>query len=132
MIYKLNAITFTILSVQSGLLLFAVYYTKFRAILGCCHCCCTLFLYLGSAVSAIVFRYVESGASCSLNTDYYNTEGNTFDKDAAELSSLSIYSTILWFVFFCATCCVVLAPPTKKKPVGGLNSENVVDDVIIE
>ena len=113
MIYRFNAVFFTILAVQSLILLISACVPMLRVCVACCHCCCTNIIHLVMLIMTLVFRFNSTGDNCSKNTQMY-AEGRTFAEDGDTLKSLSIATMCLWLVFGCFTCCTILPGQFKQ------------------
>ena len=78
MMYNFNAIVFFCIAVQSLLLIVASFWQRLRPCLNCTHCCCLNNIHLIMAIMALVYRYDNVGEACAMNTQAYDTTGNTF------------------------------------------------------
>lgn len=110
MMFKFNAIFYTILAVQAVLAIIAVWADKLKGLVGFCNCCCTNIVFLVMAIMALVYRFDSVGDLCSARGGVYDSEGNSFMMDGDKFGKLSITSICLVLVYCCCTMCSVRAP----------------------
>jgi hypothetical protein len=107
MMFRFNAVMYTILAVQALLAVIAVFAAKLRGLVGFCNCCCTNVVFLVMAIMGLVYRFDSFGDACAMDNRPYDAAGNSFFTDGATFSSLSIASICLVYVYCCCTACSV-------------------------
>ena len=88
-IYKFNSVFYTILTIQSCLMLLGSKMISIRIVTAYCHCLCTGFIHIAMVVTTGVFRYSSMGRLCATST-VETSSRTTFAEDAKFLESIFI------------------------------------------
>jgi len=116
-IYKFNSIFYSLLTIQSCLLLLGVKMLEVRVITAYIHCFCTGFVHIAMVVTTGVFRYSSMGRLCATSA-VETSSRTTFAEDGQFLESVFIAQTVLFIAFCCTSCCAgvsQIASPTTHE-----------------
>ena len=104
MIYRFNSVFYTILSVQSMLLLLGIKLIPVRVVTAFCHCFCTGFVHFAMIITTGAFRYNKMGVSCA-KSEVATSNYSTFASDAEFIQNIFISQCVLFLTFCCSSCC---------------------------
>ena len=129
-IYSLNGATFLLISLNSIIGVFGVWYFWPRVIGFVCNCCLTCVLFAAIIVTG-VFRYRNQGKLCALSTASTHidesdnlTDKTTYESDGKQITALFTFELMV-FIFFC------VGGGWPVKPSGSYQEETPISDQLM-